>query len=39
MNVNLNMFKENLSLLLARIPSKNLNMTKTNLENEKLTKQ
>ncbi len=38
MNVNLNMTKKNPSLFLVRTPSKNLNMTQTNLKDEKFAK-
>jgi len=38
MNADLNMFKEKLNLFLVGIPSKNLNMTRMNLEDEKLIK-
>jgi len=38
MNVDLNMFKEKLNLFLVGIPSKNLNMARMNLKDEKPTK-
>ncbi len=39
MNVDLNMLNRILFYFLAKIPSKNLNMARTNLKDEKLAKQ
>jgi hypothetical protein len=39
MKTNLNMSKKNPKLLLIKIPSKNLNKARTNLGDEKPTKQ